>query len=180
MNSSKLDKFVERVNQNLADYHDQLSGFGNRELIDMAGKISTMADAHYYMTESHDFSDEELDFYLQFQNPLEVISDYWAMRRNDISDMSFALGDISQDRQTLLTIYPLIEEATLNTGSSLRRYTDKLAEVRKFTESEPAVSQQKQSLADRLQAANEKVKAQKSQSDKTETQSGWRGEKYAR
>ena len=119
---AKFDELVERLNQNLADYHSHLEGFGAQELIDMAGKISAMSDAHHYMTISNNFSDDELDFYLQFQNPLEVVADYWVGWQGDISDMSFNLDHIAENRHALLEAYPLVGDPVADT--TLHRYMD--------------------------------------------------------
>jgi hypothetical protein len=65
----------ERIDKNLSDYHNSLMGYGKQEIIDMAGKITAMADAHEYLTNWHGFrdGDGELDFYLKLQNPFYAI-----------------------------------------------------------------------------------------------------------
>ena len=65
-------ELIERVNQNLIDYHDMLDGFSKRELIEMAGKIAAMRDAHEYITTFKHFDNEGLDFLMQFQSPLNA------------------------------------------------------------------------------------------------------------
>jgi hypothetical protein len=114
--NSKHAELIERINQNLNDYYNMLEGYRTRELIDMTRKISAMSDAHLYMT-GHNFNDSELDFYLQFQNPLEVVADAWCERNADIKDMRFVLDNI-YDKQDALVDYPLMTE------SDLRRYMD--------------------------------------------------------
>ena len=119
--SAKHSELIERLNQNLGDYHNMLDGFGNRELIEMADKISAMSNAHIYMT-GYEFDDSELDFYLQFQNPLEVVADVYC--ENDLGDLSFALDYVNDHRDEFFTSYPLIRDVETPADTSLRRYMD--------------------------------------------------------
>ena len=61
-------QLMERINQNLSDYHEHLEGFGNRELIVMAGAIAAMTGAHDYLIHYHTFTDDELECLLRFNN----------------------------------------------------------------------------------------------------------------
>ena len=121
IDSMKYVRLTERLNENLTEYHDQLMDFGPRELIDMAGKISAMSDVHSYMTMHHDFTDEELDFYIQFQNPLEVVANEWHMNSEDISGLSYVLQRLQSDADAL-TDYPLMNDLDPATPLLLNRY----------------------------------------------------------
>ena len=94
----KIDQIETRITQNLSDYHDHIKGFEKDQIIDMAGKISAMNDAHYYLTEHHGFTYEQAEYLLKFQNPLEIVADKWYDRISDISDMSFDIDKVF-DRQ---------------------------------------------------------------------------------
>jgi len=119
---AKLAELKERLNKNLSDYHERLMrGFGPRELIDTAGQIIATSDAHYYMTNYHDFSDADLDFYLQFQNPLEIVADEQYERISDLSDMSFVMDHIAGHRESLAEDYPLMDDVKLPADLTLRR-----------------------------------------------------------
>lgn len=126
----KLDQLKERLTQNLSDYNDHLLGFERSAIIEMAGRISATNDAHFYLTEHHDFSDSEIDFLLQFQNPLEIVADAWRQRTEDISDMSFALSEVF-DKQDALQSYPLITASAQN-NTYLQKFetTDLFAAMR--------------------------------------------------
>jgi hypothetical protein len=103
---------IDRVEENLADYYDSLSRFGNQELIEMAGKIAAMQDARDYMTTSHGYSDVELKFYLQFACPLEIIADAWIARNLELDEMSFTMDFLNEPerRKLALEVYPLYAE----------------------------------------------------------------------
>ena len=117
-------RLVERIDKNLSDYHLQLESYGNLELIGMAGKIAATADAHSYLTAYHDFDEYELEYLLEFQNPLEVLADEWLDRNIDLGDMSFAMEHIYQNSDLLLEQYPVIHGLEAVADTSLRRYMD--------------------------------------------------------
>jgi len=121
-NAEKLELLIDCLNKNLEDYHDSLMGFGNRELIAMAGTISSMSDAHFYLTEHHEFDGSEIDFLLKFQNPLNVVADFWAERNLDMSDMSFALENIFSKQDAVLEEYPLMSDREPPSDKNLRRF----------------------------------------------------------
>ena len=122
--SSKETELVERIEKNYAEYQKSLLGFGKQELIDMAGKISAMSDAYSYMTCWHGFDDNELDFYLEFQNPLEVLADEWNSRKIDLSDMSFAMDHVLERSELHLEQYPVIRDSEASGDLDLRRFMD--------------------------------------------------------
>jgi hypothetical protein len=125
--NEKHAELIERVNKNLKDYHDTLDGFGIRELIDMAEKISAVSGVHNYMC-YRGFDDDELDFLLQFQNPLEVAAESWREYQFDVDDeMGFAFDNVFRHKQDWLESYPLMSDMQTTESSqdtSLRRYMD--------------------------------------------------------
>jgi hypothetical protein len=130
----KFIELAERIDKNLFDYHRHLLGFGQRELIDMAGKMAAMSDAHRYMTLYHDFSNKELDLYLQFQNPLEVVADAWLDRNEDVGDVYYTVEAVAEERihyaakhamgdfSVIPQEYPLMSDINPTGEPTLRRY----------------------------------------------------------
>jgi hypothetical protein len=116
------NELIDRVEQNYADYTNSLQVFGKSELIDMAAKIHATSDAYSYMTAYREYSDEELRFYLQFQNPLEIVADAWHERQTDVDEVSFAMDGISEHMARYLTEYPLMSYADAPRDESLRRF----------------------------------------------------------
>ncbi|GHU36119.1 hypothetical protein FACS1894105_05950 [Clostridia bacterium] len=104
--------FITRVDKNYADYNKSLLSFGQRELIEMAAAIHAHSDAWSYMTEYHAYTDEELDFFLRFENPLEVVADQCRERNIDVGDVEFSIDFVMEpERQTsTLKAYPLIAD----------------------------------------------------------------------
>jgi hypothetical protein len=103
---------IDRVEQNYAEYQTSLLGFGQQELIDMAAAIHATDDAHSYMTSYRGYEESELSHYLQFDNPLEILSDHWKKARSDLDDMSFAMDFLNEPERRKLTleVYPLYIE----------------------------------------------------------------------
>ena len=83
------DELTERVNKNYSDYLESLEDFGKSELIEMASKTHAVSDAYSYMTMYHEFDGHELEYFLQFQNPLEVVADECHERNIDVGDISY-------------------------------------------------------------------------------------------
>jgi hypothetical protein len=103
-------ELIGRIDQNYDDYVTALAGFGTRELIDMVDKIKAMSDAHDYMTVGHGYDADELRFYLQFTNPLEIVANEWSERNKNIDDMMFVMDYIGDERESFLNDYPLLSD----------------------------------------------------------------------
>jgi hypothetical protein len=135
-------ELIARVEKNYVDYNNSLKKSDPRELIDMAGKISAMSDAHSYLTVWHRFSEPELENLLQYQNPLGVVGDAWRNARVDLDDMSYTMEYVFDERAILAIQYPLISEPVENEKQ----------------QANPTVKR-KQTLEERYRAANEKVRS---------------------
>ena len=187
--TDKTSMLMERLNKNLSDYHKSLENFDTNELIDMANRISATSNAHSYMTTHHDFSEGELEFYLRFQNPLEIVTDAVKQRDEDISDIGFMLSYVYGKRDDIVADYPLmdVKDAAVKGIENLMNYVRELDEgdvcekgelqnCNENSQSEANTPSNKskqitaehpraKSLADKLLAANEKVKLQNSDAD---------------
>lgn len=144
-------KLITRLDANLADYHEYLMGCDKQELIDTASMIAAMNDAHYYLLHNHTFDDSQIEYLLQFQNPLEVCADKWRERTEDVSDMSFSLNEVFYNRDAAEAGYALMEDA------------DEPIKPMEISGIKPLSVDEKASIADRLAAGKEKVEAYKMQ-----------------
>jgi hypothetical protein len=104
----KYDVLMERIDKNYTDFNDALVNFSKNELIDMAWKISSVYDC--YMAMYSALGDKELDFLLQFQNPLEVIADSWRKQNSYLDGMSDFIYNLSEDK-TMIDRFPLMKDA---------------------------------------------------------------------
>jgi hypothetical protein len=116
--NEKHGALMERAEDNLEEYHDSLMCFGQRELIEMAEKINAMSEAYSFIC-FNDFSDDELDFLLQFQRPLEIIADGWVECNLDIGNqMGYAFEAVMQRKKDWLGGCPLMDDSIAPIGAS--------------------------------------------------------------
>jgi len=111
---TKKNELLERIEKNYSDYQNSLLSLDKQELLDMTGKIKAVSDAYSYMTDWHDYDEHELEYLLEFQNPLEVLADEWHRRHNSLSDVSYAMEDIYMRSDELLEQYPVISDIDIS------------------------------------------------------------------
>lgn len=98
---NKLQELLDRLDANLAEFQTAWEAKSVAKLIDSSREITAIKDTHYYLSESHDFEPEEIDYLLAFENPLKVVSDKWLERTEDLSDFSFALNEVFHGQYAL-------------------------------------------------------------------------------
>lgn len=108
----KLNELFDRLNANLTEFRKTWETSDETRLIDGSREITAIKDAHYYLTESHGFEPEEIDYLLLFENPLQVVSDKWLERTEDLSHFSFALDEVF-DKKDALRDYELKEKPSV-------------------------------------------------------------------
>jgi hypothetical protein len=154
----RLRELTDRLAQNLSDFHNYLLTLDQQEIIDDACMIAAMSDAQYYLMEYHTFKESEVDFLLQFQNPLEVVADKWYERICNLDDFPFALDAVFESQEDALKRYELFEApqppaapvagmADINIASDVRANTKAV----------------KPSIKDQLREAAEKAAAHNAQ-----------------
>lgn len=108
----KQQALFDRLDANLSAFQTAWEAKSKEELIDASREITAIRDAHDYLTESHGFEPEEIDYLLLFENPLQVVADKWLERTQDLSDFSFALDEVF-DKQDALRDYELKEKPSV-------------------------------------------------------------------
>ncbi|MDL2287423.1 hypothetical protein LJB90_02535 [Eubacteriales bacterium OttesenSCG-928-G02] len=100
----------------------------------MASKIHAMSNAYLAMTEWHKFDEHELEYYLQFQNPLEVVADELCDRNIDIGDVDDSMEYLYGHSDKLFEAYPLMcdikESSEQTTEKPKRSLEEKLKEAK--------------------------------------------------
>ncbi len=118
----KRSSLLERLTANHADYEADLLRRDRQELIDGADRIAETTHVFEYLTEKYTFEEEELDYLLQFQNPLEVLVDHW-MENYDL-DLS-ALRHLPREVCDLwepLQVYAKVADGPRQPPEHLRRF----------------------------------------------------------
>ena len=75
--NEKYVELVKLLGRNLNDYKAKLLNLDKEALIDRAAEIAAATAAYGFMAEGYVPKMEEVDFLLRFDNPLQVIQDYW-------------------------------------------------------------------------------------------------------
>jgi len=100
------EQLISRLDKNLSDYFDTLRGLDGKEIAGMSSEIGARMDAHYYLTEIHNFHTSELEYLLKFQNPLEVVAEEFLYagteNRSDIMWKIFNRQDALQEDYPLM------------------------------------------------------------------------------
>lgn len=105
----KQQKLFDRLDANFEDFQAKWQAKSQWELICDANDIAAVKDAHEYLTTTHGFERDEIDYLLLFENPLEVVANKWQERRDDLSDFGFALDEVF-DKRDALRDYELAKE----------------------------------------------------------------------
>ncbi|MDR2515406.1 MAG: DUF3848 domain-containing protein [Christensenellaceae bacterium] len=106
-------QLIGRLDENLTVYFDTLrSAEFDLDITGMTSEIAAVTGAHYYLSEIHNFHTSELEYLLQFQNPLSVVADAFEMSgTDDRSDIMWAIFD-RQD--ALQGGYPLVPDTSVD------------------------------------------------------------------
>lgn len=84
-------QLVERLDENLWTYYDALRG---QDIPGMSSEIAAVTGAHYYLAEIHNFHTSELEYLLQFRDPLAVVANkFEAAGMDDYSDVMWDIFD---------------------------------------------------------------------------------------
>lgn len=104
-------QLIGRLDENLNAYFDTLrSADFDSDITGMTSEIAAVAGAHYYLSEIHNFPTSELEYLLQFQNPLSVVADKFAISGMD--DYSDVMWDIFDRQDALQGDYPLMPDTS--------------------------------------------------------------------
>jgi hypothetical protein len=158
-------ELIDRVEENHAEFLNSLAGFGASELVDMAATIHAYSDAYSYMTAWHGYSDDEVLFYLQFQNPLRIVAEKWRERNVDLDEMGFTMDFIAEPERkaALLKEYPRFVDVKPIPADETPEAAPPAPQMSKPAQEKQPPLGKKVSVLGRIAANNEKVKAYKEQ-----------------
>jgi hypothetical protein len=118
------DALFARLKENYNDYRNDLLQLDRQELVDKAERIAETAHVFKHLTEDHQFEENELEYLLQFQSPLEVVTDHWMDYELNLDVMDGVIWDAC-DKQADVTEYPLIKDkAARDEPTHLRKFVN--------------------------------------------------------
>lgn len=106
----KETKLKSRIDKNFEDYKAGILKLDSQSAFEKAEEITAYTQVHQYMTDNHSYKPGELDYFLLFQNPLEIISDKY---QEDLGYTESVLEPImaeEYDRQDALADYPKVKK----------------------------------------------------------------------
>ncbi|MDR1704079.1 MAG: DUF3848 domain-containing protein [Clostridiales bacterium] len=106
----RVEELKDRLTRNYDDYRDSILEMDKDEIIGEAGMIAAVKDTHYYLTETYEFEDSEVDYLLLFENPLEVVATKWCDRTALLDDFHFALHEVFNKKDALQGGFALYEK----------------------------------------------------------------------
>ena len=95
----QVQRLIDVLDNSMEAYKTEWSKASDDYLIADAHFICAVKDAYEYLTETHRFTPEEVDWMLRMKNPLHAVAVKWRERQSDLSDLPFALGDAIKDKR---------------------------------------------------------------------------------
>ncbi len=115
--TEKITWLIQRLNDNYKAYRSHVLRLEPSRIIDEAGMISAVVDTHCYLTERHEFDDDEADYLLLFENPLEIVAQEWYDHISQLEDLPYALEHIIERQDAQESGYALIVEESPETSA---------------------------------------------------------------
>ena len=119
------EQLIKRLDINLSDYFDSLR---KREIVtDISSQIASVTGAHYYLSEMHNFHTSELNYLLQFKEPLKVAADEfaWDIATENRSETMLRVFD---KQETQRGDYELAESVSAPVAEDLSELRQRLTE----------------------------------------------------
>lgn len=103
----KQKKLTRRIERNFSDYKAAVLKLDKQGIFDKAAEIAAMRRVAHYMKNVHGYYEINLDYLLQFQNPLELVADYYQVNmRSELHDVVARVCDTKDHTAD----YPLMPE----------------------------------------------------------------------
>ena len=113
-------QLIDRLTENYADYRAELLLKDRQELIDGADRIAKTAEVFQYFT-TKPLMETEVEYFLNFQNPLEVAVDHWESCNFELDALGAVIADVV-DKADDLTLYPLAADAPEQKPDGLQKF----------------------------------------------------------
>lgn len=101
-------QLIHQLDENLLSYFADLHSNPKIHIPDMSPEIAAVTGAHYYLSEIHNFHASELEYLMQFRNPLAVVAD--AFEAAGMDDYSDVMWDIFDRQDALQGSYELMSD----------------------------------------------------------------------
>jgi hypothetical protein len=96
---------TNRVRRNAEEYQTSLANVSTTMLIADSHKIAAHLDAETFLCDNEELQLEEIQFLLQFENPLKIIADCWRYQIYDNTDLSYTLDYVMETQDIIIGNY---------------------------------------------------------------------------
>lgn len=103
------ERLMERIDNNFSEYFDVLRQLSNKDISEWSLEVSAVTGAYFYMKELHNFHTSELEYLLQFKDPLKVAADEFESE-NAVDDRSGAMWKIFREQLAIECDYELMSD----------------------------------------------------------------------
>jgi hypothetical protein len=93
-------ELFERLDKNMSDYREDMLGASKEDIFVLAEDIAARYAARSYMTTGYDYKTGEVEYLLQFKDPLSLIAEHWPGMNDGLVDMSVVVADIFEDKDS--------------------------------------------------------------------------------
>ena len=112
----------ERIERNYTDFKSETLLLDERSIYDMSGRITAVEEAHYHMTKHDYLRESEAEYLLEYDNPLEMITDCLMGMRGDgtveMDEVLYVLLNQEDHEENYITV-ELAEELRQKHGSGV-------------------------------------------------------------
>lgn len=106
----KETQLINRINRNFMDYKARMLKLDGQKIFEKAEEIAAYTQGHWYLTVDHYYEPEELNYFLLFQNPLEVVTDQYQNEVRCVNDVLELVVMNTCDKREALADYPLMKK----------------------------------------------------------------------
>lgn len=91
----KREMLIEKIDEEYNEFLDDLSSYDADNIITSAEYISAMKRVHQYIHEEYIIKDDQIDYFLKLEKPLDAICDWYSANEIDIiEDLNHAIWEI--------------------------------------------------------------------------------------
>lgn len=103
----KQKKLTRRIERNFSNYKAAALELDKQGIFDKAGEIAAVKRVSHYVKNLHGYYEKDIDYLLQFQNPLELVADHYQVNlRAELHDVVTSVCDTKDHTGD----YPLMPE----------------------------------------------------------------------
>lgn len=155
---------LARLEENLADMMNDLRSdisdahLPTSEFVSLADRVTAVSSAYEYLTD-HTLPQNQVEYLLNFQNPLEMVANRWPVAKDDLLDFSMVLEDVMADSCSIdpTANDPVVEDTPQEPPPQKQHTAGKPSLLASLREAQARVASQKQNDKPNIQQSGPKL-----------------------